>query len=68
MKKSDFNTFKISLNLNIEVDNYLRRISEKIRLINQQRDVESLRYVVDFLRSTDEDIDTIINDQICRDE
>lgn len=68
MKKSDFNTFKISLNLNIEVDNYLRRISEKIRLINQQRDVDSLRYVVDFLRSTDVDIDNLINDQICRDE
>ena len=29
MKKSDFDTFKVSLNVNIEVDNSIRRISEK---------------------------------------
>lgn len=68
MKKSDFNMFKVSLNLNIEVDNFMRRISEKIRLINQQRDTDSLRSAVVLLRSIDEDIDKLINDKLCKDE
>lgn len=68
MKKKDFNDFKVSLNVSIEIDSSLRRISEKIKLLHQMRDVESLRYVADFLRSTDGDIDELISQNLPDDE
>lgn len=67
MKKSDFNMFKISLNLNIEVDNSLRRISEKVRLLNQQRDNTSLGVVSTLLSNLDSQIDEVISNS-CKDE
>lgn len=67
MKKTDFDMFKVSLNLNIEIDNSLRRITEKIKLLSQMRDSESLRYVSQFLADTDSEIDNLI-DTICKDE
>ena len=67
MKKSDFNMFKLTLNLNIEVDNSLRRISEKVRLLNQQRDISRLSEVSKLLSNIDLQIDEVIND-VCEDE
>ena len=64
MKKKDFNDFKVSLNLSVEIDASLRRITEKIKLLHQLRDSESLRYVLDFLRSTDGDIDELISNNL----
>lgn len=68
MKTKDFENFKVSINLSIELDGVLRSITEKIKLIHQSQDRESLRYVIDFLRSTDCDIDNLIKEQICNDE
>lgn len=68
MKTKDFDTFKVKLNLSIELDGVIRSISEKIKLIHQRQDNESLRYVIDFLRATDVDIDNLIKEQICKDE
>lgn len=68
MKTKDFENFKISINLNIELDGVLRSITEKIKLIHQFQDKESLRYVIDFLRDTDDSIDNLIKEQICKDE
>lgn len=67
MKKSDFNMFKLSLNLNIEVENSMRRISEKIRLLNQHRDTTSLSRISSMLSNLDSQIDEVINDT-CKDE
>lgn len=68
MKKKDFNDFKISLNLSIDIDASLRRITEKIKLLHQMRDPESLRCVSDFLRATDGDIDELISNKLPDDE
>ena len=67
MKKSDFNMFKLSLNLNIEVDNSMRRISEKIRLLNQTRDTKNLQVISTMLSTLDSQIDEVINSD-CSDE
>lgn len=67
MKKSDFNMFKLSLNLNIEVDNSLRRITEKIRLLNQTRDTKKLSVISTMLSNLDSQIDEVINTD-CSDE
>ena len=67
MKKSDFDMFKITLNHNIEVDNSLRRISEKIRLLNQQRYIDCLAEVSTLLFDVDSRIDEVIN-TVCEDE
>ncbi len=65
MKRKDYENFRISLDLNIEVDSSLRRITEKIKIIAQQRDSQLMRYVVDYLRATDEDLDILIGNDIC---
>lgn len=64
MKKTDFENFKLSLNISIDIDTSLRRITEKIKLLSQLRDNTSLEYVADFLRSTDYDIDQIIENHV----
>lgn len=68
MKTSDFENFKISLNLNIEVDASLRRITEKIKIIAQQRDPSLLDAVVTYLRDADASLDSVITNCICNDE
>ena len=65
MKKKDFNDFKISLNLNIEIDNSLRRITEKIKLLSQLRKTDALSEVSKFLSETDQSIDSLINLDVC---
>lgn len=67
MKKNDFKQFNISLNLNIEIDNSLRRITEKIKLLSQLRNTETLQYVSQYLSDTDTSIDHLIN-EVCEDE
>lgn len=67
MKKSDFNNFKLSLNLNIEIDSSLRRVSEKIRLLNQTRDTKNLQVISTMLSNLDSQIDEVINSD-CSDE
>lgn len=68
MKTKDFENFKISLNLNIEVDSSLRRITEKIKIIAQHRDPDLLRNVVNHLSLTDKALDSVITSNICDDE
>lgn len=67
MKKSDFDTFKVSLNVNIEVDNSIRRISEKVRLLNQLRDTKNLSVVSSLLSNLDNQIDEVVSNS-CTDE
>lgn len=67
MKKSDFNNFKLSLNLNIEIDSSMRRVSEKIRLLNQTRDTKNLQVISTMLSNLDSQIDEVINSD-CSDE
>lgn len=67
MKKTDFNMFKVSLNLNIEIDNSMRRVSEKIRLLNQARDTKKLQVISTMLSNLDSQIDEVINSD-CSDE
>ena len=67
MKKSDFDMFKLSLNLNIEVDNSLRRISEKIKLLNHTRDTKNLSVVSNLLSNLDNQIDEVVSSS-CSDE
>ena len=67
MKKSDFDTFKVSLNVNIEVDNSIRRISEKVRLLNQLRDTKNLSVVSSLLSNLDNQIDEVVANS-CTDE
>lgn len=68
MKKTDFEDFKLSLNLNIEIDANMRRIAEKIKILSQLRATDSLREVVKFLAETDGAIDSLINLNHCNDE
>ena len=68
MKKNDFDQFKLSLNLNIEIDSNLRRITEKIKLLSQLRDTASLTNVSAFLGQVDRDIDTLISENLRDDE
>ena len=68
MKKKDFDQFKLSLNLNIEIDSYLRRITEKIKLLSQLRDTASLTNVSAFLGQVDRDIDTLISENLSDEE
>lgn len=68
MTTKDFDDFKISLNLNIEVDSSLRCITEKIKVIAQHRDPKLLRQVVECLKYADNSLDNIIDSNICSDE
>lgn len=68
MKKKDFTDFKISLNLNIEIDNSLRRITEKIKLLSQLRKTDALSEVSKFLSEADASIDSLINLDVCDDK
>lgn len=61
MKTKEFADFKISLNLNIEIDANLRRITEKIKLLSQLHDIDGLTSVVRFLEETDSSIDSLIS-------
>lgn len=67
MKTTDFTDFKISLNLNIEIDNNLRRITEKIKLLSSFRSPELLNKVVEYLSAADFDLDCLIEKQ-CKDD
>ena len=60
MKKTDFDTFKLSLNINIEVDNSIRKISEKIRLLNQLRNTKALSELSAKLYEVDTYLDSYI--------
>lgn len=68
MKKSDFENFKVSLDLTIEIDCSLRRITEKLKLIAQSRNNDLLCNVIDFLGDANDKLDSIITDNICSDE
>ena len=68
MKKNDFDQFKLSLNLNIEIDSNLRRITEKIKLLSNLRDTASLTSVSAFLGQVDCDIDTLISENLSYEE
>lgn len=61
MKKTEFESHMYSLNLNIEVDNSMRRISEKVRLLNIQRDTFTLSAVVNLLSNLDHKIEEVIS-------
>lgn len=68
MKTKDFADFKISLNLNIDIDANLRRITEKIKLLSSLRDIDGLTAVSKYLQDTDESIDSLISAHHCNDE
>ncbi|MBO5971623.1 MAG: hypothetical protein J6Q07_01260 [Alistipes sp.] len=68
MKKTDFHNFKLSLNVNIEIDANVRKIMEKIKLLNQFRDIESLSAINTQLSSVDAELDNIINSNHCTDD
>lgn len=67
MKTKEFSDFKISLNLSIEIDSNLRRITEKIKLLSSLRDIEGLTAVSKFLQETDDSIDSLISIHHCKD-
>lgn len=68
MKTKEFESFKANVSLSIALDSVMRSITEKIKLIHQSHDYESIQYVIDMLRSTDDDIDKLIKEQLCTDE
>lgn len=61
MKKTEFESHMCSLNLNIEVDNSMRRISEIVRLLNIKRDTLTLSVVSKLLSDLDVRIEEIIS-------
>lgn len=60
MKKTDFDMFKLSLNVNIEVDNSIRKITEKVRLFNQLRNTKALSELSTKLSEVDTFLDSYI--------
>lgn len=68
MKTKEFESFKANVSRSIALDSVMRSITEKIKLIHQSQDYESIQYVIDMLRSTDDDIDNLIKEQLCKDE
>lgn len=67
MKKSDFMKFQAALNISIELDSSLRRISEKIKLLHQFKDVDALHEVAKLLTSCDQSVDNVVSN-ICSDD
>lgn len=67
MKKTDFETFKISLNLSIDIDNELRRINELIRLASNMRNIDALRALHGMLESCECSISEYINNNLTDD-
>lgn len=68
MKKTDFHNFNLSLNVNIEIDANVRKIMEKIKLLNQFRDTESLWDINAQLSCVNTELDNIINSNHCTDD
>lgn len=68
MKKTEFTSFMISLGLSLEIDDNLRRITEKIKLLHQLRREDILIKVKDLLSKVDYDIDSVIYDVLPDDE
>lgn len=68
MKKTEFTSFMISLGLSLEIDDNLRRITEKIKLLHQLRREDTLIKVKDLLSKVDYDIDSVIYDVLPDDE
>lgn len=60
MKKTDFDMLKLSLNVNIEVDNSIRKITEKVRLFNQLRNTKALSELSAKLSEVDTFLDSYI--------
>lgn len=61
MKRNDYDNFKLQLNLNIEIDNSLRTISEKINLLRRLGRTDLLTSVSAILKDADGLVDNSIN-------
>ena len=70
MTTKDFSDFKISLNLNLEVDVNMRKITELVKIISAHSRVcpEHLQYVNQFLNGTIDDLSNYIQESILTDE
>lgn len=70
MTTKDFSDFKISLNLNLEVDVNMRKITELIKIVSahSRMNPDHLKYVNQFLEATIDDLSTYINDSVLIDE
>lgn len=66
MTTKDFSDFKISLNLNLEVDTNMRKITELVKIISahSRQCPEHLRCVNQFLEETVNDLSTYIDETI----
>ena len=69
MTTKDFSDFKISLNLNLEIDANMRKITELIKIISahSRQSSDHLRYVNQFLEGTIDDLNCYISDSIVND-
>lgn len=69
MTTKDFSDFKISLNLNLEVDVNMRKITELVKVISAhaRQCPDHLKYVNQFLEGTIDDLSTYIKDSIVDD-
>ena len=69
MTTKDFSDFKISLNLNLEVDVKMRKIAEFVKIVSahSRTNPDHLKYVCQFLDGTIDDLTTYINDSVLDD-
>ena len=67
MKKTDFNMLKLSFNINIDIENSLRSISENVKLLNHFRNTDALTEVAKHLDDIDGTIESIVY-SLCSDD
>ena len=68
MKKTDFENFKLSLNISIDIDSSLRHITEKIKLLSQMRNTTALEKISSILSIADSQIDDYFESDILKDD
>lgn len=68
MKKKDFADFKVTLNIQIEIDSSIRRIGEKIALLTKLRKTDELAKVSELLSMIDYRIDEVVDNSLAGDE
>lgn len=64
MKKTDYENFKLSLNISIDIDSSLRHITEKIKLLSQMRNTTALEKISSILSIADSQIDDYFESDI----
>ena len=64
MKKNEFTEFKIMLDVKVEIDASIRRLGEKIGLLQRLQHLEALRLVSQLLADVDAKVDDIYDDVV----